>query len=58
MTIDLVWEILSKWYPTPPDANGLLVQKSEKIRMYNIESAVCFALFNDTGYVNLASTCE
>lgn len=35
-----------------------LLQKCEKIRVYDIESAVGFALLDDAGDVNLTGTCN
>ena len=38
------------------NANACLFQKSEKVRMDDIKSAVCFALLNDARDVDLAGT--
>lgn len=34
-----------------------LVQKREKVRVHNVQSAVGFTLFDYAGYVDLAGTC-
>ena len=38
----------------PPLGTATLIQKCEKIRVHDIESAVGLALFNDAGNVDLA----
>lgn len=38
------------------DANAHLFQESEKVCMDDIEGAVCLALINDAGNVDLAGT--